>query len=154
MKSKKTLYLLFVVVFLIWGTVFYKLLFSNTKQDHGEVPVLGVEYKMTSKKDSLLLNYRDPFLGVVLPIKTTIQETDFIDKKVFDKPNDMKPTDNLFYYGQIISRKQIYCLIGINNEQYTMRQGEMCNNFRLLNIYEDSVHLKKEGAICCIKLEK
>lgn len=152
MKSKKTTYLLLAVVLIIWSIILCKLLFPNKDKESSEVLVSVLEHEIAGEKDSLKLNYRDPFFGTVIPM-AIVQEENYVGEISSDKKRDPKSVDNIFYYGRITNRKQMYCLISIDNKQYVMKEGDVESDFKLLQIYEDSVHFWKDGDIYCIRLE-
>lgn len=62
MKNKKTTYLLLVLSIVVWGAAGWKV--YNAFHTQPEVPTVKKETKTVLKDSiSLLLNYRDPFLG-------------------------------------------------------------------------------------------
>lgn len=153
MKSKKTTYLLLAVALIVWSVIFYKLSFSKPPRKESCVPDRMVSNKASDKKDSLRLDYRDPFLGSVARVEeVSIQREDFTDI-VSRKSRKYKiPTEELCYYGRITNCKQTYCLIGIGNEYYQMAKGDIKVGFKLTGIYEDSVYLEKQGEVYRIGL--
>lgn len=153
MKSRKTTYLLLAVTLIVWGVILYKLLFPKTTQEEFRISAPVAENKTPDKKDSLWLNYRDPFLGTVAMIEEVpIPREDFMDKVSWEEKKNKKPMGDLCYYGRITNHKQTYCLISIGNEHHQMERGDIRDGFKLTHIYEDSVYLEKQGEVCCIGL--
>lgn len=155
MKSKKTTYLLLAVALIIWGVVFYKLSFSKTVRKEVRIPARMVNNNTPDIKDSLRLDYRDPFLGSVAMVeKVSIQRDDFTDIVLRKKKEYKIPTEELCYYGRITNSKRTYCLIGIGNEYHQMARGDIRVGFKLTGIYDDSVYLEKQGEVYRVGLQQ
>ena len=153
MKSKKTTYLLLAAALIVWGIVLYKVLFPKTAQKELRIPAPVAKNKTPDKKDSLWLNYRDPFLGnIAISEKVSIEQKDFTANVSWEEKTDKKPVGDLCYYGRITTHNQTYCLICIGNEHHQMEQGDIRDGFKLTHIYEDSVYFEKQGEVYCIGL--
>lgn len=153
MKSRKTTYLLLAVVLIVWGAVLYQLLFSKTAEEELCTPALAAKTETPDKKDSLWLNYRDPFLGnIAIPEEVSIEREDFTAKVSWEEKKDKNPTGDLCYYGRITNQNRTYCLVSIGNEPHQMERGDIRDGFKLTHIYEDSIYLEKQGEVYCIGL--
>lgn len=150
MKSKATTYLLVVAVIAVWGVIAWKALSSGT--DGAPAPQARPAAQLQAKQaDTLLLNYRDPFLkgrrvaAAEPPVATLLPLPQTVAVK--------KPAKhNVRYIGRIGRKGVEYCLADINNVQYTLRAGDTVDGYRLKTIFADSVHFDFEGERCCIKL--
>lgn len=153
MKFKKTTYLLLAVALIVWGIILYKVLLPKIEQEELRTPAPVAENKRPDKKDSLWLNYRDPFLGnIAISEEVSIEQEDFTAKVSWEEKKDKKPLDKLCYYGRITNHNQTYCLVSIGNEHHQMERGDIRDGFKLTHIYEDSVYLEKRGEVYCIGL--
>lgn len=152
MKSKATTYLLLAVVFAVWSVIGWKVLSRDSSGDEERSPATHAHPTVENKHDTLLLNYRDPFLDgqkatpvanvpdpgpVFIPLPPT-------PKKVVKH--------NVYYMGRICHQGVEHSLVEINNASYTMRVGDVADDYRLERIFEDSLYFSFDGERYCIKL--
>lgn len=148
MKSRFTTYLLIVVVLGIWGAIVWKIFFRQPKDSEASAAPHVVVIAETSESDTLMLNYRDPFLGTVerpkaAPVVRIVQPT----TPAAPKEEPPMPSYNVKYYGRIGRGADIYCIIEIDGQQHVMKHGDTEDGFNLISIAEDSVQIRKEGRV-------
>ena len=149
MKNKKFTYLLIGLVAIIWGFFFYILFSDNspiTEQQVSTYEPLKVG-EDTVVFQELNLTYKDPFLARKIVskgyIKGGVPSLNRNVKPKKTKPVVKKPT-NIFvwpkveYGGTLNGEKG---LITLNNRLLIAKEGEEINEFKILNIYPDSIRL-------------
>lgn len=149
MKSKATTYILIVLALIVWGVVIWKVF----RKPAGDMPALVAEkhtYEIKPPKDTLWLNYRDPFTGgkVSVPVK----EVRATNIKPLPEKRAMPDRHDVRYLGRIIRRGEQVCLVEISGDQQTLRRNETYGGYRLVDIFEDSIRLRTQAGTLCVKL--
>ncbi len=143
MRSRATTYMLILAMLGVWGVVVWRLV------DREDTPVAARARApmATGVYDSLLLDYRDPFLDeavveheqVLMPQETPLP-----------KPESPKVQHRLRYLGRISREGRIYGLVEIDGLLHTLRCGEAANGYMLETVWQDSVKLRWRGEICVV----
>lgn len=144
-------YLLIVSVLGLWGLIFYRLAYNVSGEATiaavSKMKVPLVEKKIFSIRDTfkLLLNYRDPFSGVIM--KEPVQEEiDLALKVPAMKPEPVK-LNHIIYTGYIINplSKRAVSIITINGKEQMMAEGVSIGDVKLLRNRKDSVQVYYKG---------
>lgn len=146
MKNKKTTYLLLILSIALWGFIGWKVYttFNFTKP---EIPIIKKEPKI-AKEDSisLLLNYRDPFLGKYsksfstkdsLPSRKKTTTVTLTPKQVPDIPN-------IQFKGVINVGKTPMVIVQKNDKVITIKVGDEVDGFKLTKMDDNKIILSKE----------
>lgn len=142
MKSKATTYLLVAGVVIIWGIILWKM-FSPVKDT---TPVAATSKKTESvetRRDTLILNYRDPFLGSFPKVDKTPKRVAAATAVVHQEPEQVQ--HNLRYLGMITKDKVNYGLIEINGLLYTLKAGESADGYKVEKVFDGSVVVRWKG---------
>ena len=149
MKSKGTVYLLIVLVLIIWGLIVKKIFFST---DNSAVTTLpkqnNKEISANKQADTLLLNYRDPFLNKkqVKKVQSNLPVTKLQSALPQVKDNKKRNFDILLQYVGYVNDKNkgiTSYIIRINGHQQTMKQGDNIDGLKLVKITADSLFFEK-----------
>ena len=150
MKNKKFTYLLIGLVALIWGFFFYMLFSNNSPVDEGYV---NTYVAPEAEQDSVVfqelnLAYKDPFLARKIVSKTynnTNQTPSLnpnnkpkIQKPVVKKPANVFRWPEVVYGGTLNGKKG---LLTLNDERLIAEEGKQINDFKIINIYPDSIRI-------------
>ena len=151
MKSKVTTYILIAGVLVIWGIILWKVF--SPKDDAPQIDmtprkVVAVEEVV----DTLMLNYRDPFLGAI-PTKPIVNIRSVplsVPMQIIEQ--EPPPEHRLRYLGQITRASTPHSLVEINGVLHTMRKGDTAEGYRLTTIWQDSVALKWKNELLVIRI--
>ncbi len=151
MKSKPVTYLLIAGVLVIWGVILWKVF--SPKDDAAPVPPPQKRSETRAPTaDTLLLDYRDPFLGTVAgkPAPKPTGVTRVTTPVTYESPPPVE--HSLRYMGRISRGGVPYGLIEINGTLHTLRRGETADGYRLDAIWQDSVKLQWKNENCIVRL--
>jgi len=158
MKSKVTTFLLIVAVDGIWGVVLKKIFFPVKPSGEFSRMERHVEQGKAEERDSLLLNYRDPFLGTAkgaLRREQPAAPAAFagIRQPLPSKAAQPPPPEKLTfrYAGTIGQRGKLYCMIEEKGKHYMLKEGEELNGYVLKKIFSDSLLFLKAGTRYTVK---
>ena len=153
-------YLLIAGSLLVWGLVFYKV-FSYIGGGDGStvtnIPSIAAPPVLEKEEEyTLLLNYRDPFLGKT---ETGIEKSNIgsaVKKKKMAKIKEPgKPIDVSFisYAGMITnpSTKRKVALITIKGRQSMVAEVEVLDDVKFIKNYRDSIQISYLGRTAYIK---
>ncbi|MCD7970265.1 MAG: hypothetical protein LUF87_07925 [Alistipes sp.] len=143
MKTKTGTYLLLIAALAVWGVIAWKIIRREQPGTAEALPEVPIAVKEKNPRDTLWLNYRDPFLGEILQPTVESEEPDA-------EGNDrveLRPVAsyNVRYYGTIIKNRVENYIIEIDGQQHLFRQGSTQDGFTLRRVYPDSVLLVKDG---------
>jgi hypothetical protein len=149
MKNKKFTYLLTGLVAIIWGFFFYMLFSDNTptteQQVNTFVAVEAVEDTIAFQE--LNLAYKDPFLARKIVSSGYININQSLSKSTI-KPKPQKPAvkkpSNIFVWPKVVYGGTLNGekgLLTLNNEQLIAEEGKQINDFKIVNIYPDSIRI-------------
>lgn len=149
MKNKKFTYLLIGLVALIWGFFFYMLFSDNTPTTE---PQVNTFVAVDAEEDSipfqeLNLAYKDPFLArKIISSGYAINNSPSVNRGV--KPKTQKPVvkkpANVFRWPKVVYGGTLNGekgLLTLNNEQLIAEEGKQINDFKIVNIYPDSIRI-------------
>lgn len=153
MKNKKFLYILLPAVLVIWGSIFYKIYTSVKGTDIPEslASMKNMKEEPQEKEDtfSLLLNYRDPFLGkhggvVNRPAIKASDEKTKVQKIQWP---------NIIYHGFIKNKstKKVLALLEINGRESNIAAGNTIEGVSVKKIFKDSIIVAFKGEKKTIK---
>ncbi|MGW9686752.1 hypothetical protein [Flagellimonas sp. 2504JD1-5] len=149
-KNTKT-YLLLGAVLLIWGIIGFKVLGALSSEPEAPVLAENINFKPKEqvKKDtfSILVDYRDPFLGTMPPSKKKPKT------KGVAKPKVQFP--NINYTGLITDQdtKNHIFFVTISGNQYLMRKGNTQADITLLSGSSKSIRVRFKGIAKTITLQ-
>lgn len=131
-KNFITLFLV-IVTLTVWFIVFYRLF---SREDDVIVTSKTEHRQMVVKKDSLLLNYRDPF---------RVKKVAIAPKRTIIKEIITPPT--FTFKGVIKSKKGTFLMINDTLISYRDKIG----SYTVTKIYNDSIKVRKENKTFIIK---
>lgn len=144
MKSKMVTYVLLLCVLLIWGYIAYRLL--NRKGDY--IPnktIVQIQDHYNWEDMLLLLNYECPFMkNSELPRSETVKTKGVMI--------ETRETVLLVSFGVIVRDGVNYFPIAIDNNVYTLKQGESARGFLFKGFKKDSLYFEKRGNKYSVKL--
>lgn len=146
MKSKKMTYLLLVLSIVVWGTAGWKVY----KAFHTEVktPVSIAQVKVQEKDSiSLLLNYRDPFLGNYTVAATTVADTSSVIRKPtpVGVPRVAEPEHmpDIQFKGIMSVGKNSLAVLQTGGRVVTLKTGEEVEGYKVTKVSNGKVVLMK-----------
>ncbi len=153
MRSKATTYLLLLTVATVWGLIAWKLFSPSASGVAGPAAVPSVATKDVAE-DTLSLNYRDPFLSGGRALKPVPPSGPVMHPLPPPPAAKKSVKHNIRYIGRIRRQGVEYSLAEINGDLHTVRPGEQIDNYRLDNIFADSLHFSFDGERIIVKLAK
>src|SRR5688572_4426537 len=147
-KSKKTTYLLLIVVADIWGSVFYKLFSGLAGEDvvlQNTIPFSALPPGSGPDTFQLLANYRDPFLGKSSPAIKTGPVKPIKKPEVKTQSPSPVPWPSIVYSGMVKNDKsnKLLALLQVNGSSQALKQGDKIENVEVVQIFRDSILLKQ-----------
>ena len=124
---------LLVTVILIWGIIILKVVRGSRPV---EEPLVGNRIKEPVKnasKDSLQLNYRDPFLGEFVRIKE-VKKSSKSQAKVIRKEPELPPMPDFTFKGLIGNGVEQRAMVLKNGNLHILGIGEMIGEFKVIGI--------------------
>lgn len=157
-KNKKLTYFLICAVVVVWGVILHRVFFSKSEEDYKIKESNAVikhepydQYVIKEDTFKLALNYRDPFLGEVVPVaEPKLEGTTTIKQVSFSPPPVAKPLVDwsvIKYSGYIINpiTKKTVCIITVNGNERMLAEGESFAGAQLLKNKKDSVLISWKG---------
>lgn len=147
MKNKKVTYFLLVLSISLWGFIGWKV-YKAFSYASPEIPTVKKETRI-EKKDSvsLLLNYRDPFLGKYSP-QPSPKDTSSIKRQVTAVSPPSKATESVSpavqYKGRMNIGKTSMAILQHNGKVLTIQTGEEVDGYKLTRIEDDKITLHKD----------
>lgn len=163
MKSKKTIYLLGLLVAIIWGFIIYRFIdaMSDDASPLVSAPATLVkeaydDYALPKDTTHLQTGYRDPF-GLVPFRDTTVRISKKTDGGI-SHPINRPPAINwigINYLGYIRNpgSKKLIAIMHINGKEVMMAEGENTEQVRLLKNLRDSIRISYHGQTKFITLK-
>lgn len=154
MKRKRLTAVLLVLVLVVWGAVFWRVFWERSRAQQepeaGPGPTaLAPPVAPPEPKDTLLLNYRDPFLGTPLaqqPGRTLAGEPDKARKTAHSAVDPPTPWPEIRYQGMVraVKNGKATALIRIAGKEHLVGLGERPNDLRVVLFTTDSLVLERE----------
>ncbi|MEL6636635.1 MAG: hypothetical protein AAFR05_07780 [Bacteroidota bacterium] len=153
MDNKNVKYLLALAVCAIWGLLGYRIYQKLQPKSDFFLPPAPITFVAEGQQDSftLLVNYRDPFLGGKLrapeaapaaaPSPANTQVSTRIPRPV--NPRQNRPFPQVIYKGLIdLKDGRKVALTTAKSKTFNWETGETFAEMTLLAIYEDSIRIK------------
>ena len=140
-KQHSTSWILLVIVIGIWGTIFVKLIHFSSSPEEEMVPCSSRTSEKKHMGHTLMLNYRDPFLGTLpheyrptprkaiptSPVKVTVSPPSFRLR------------------GKIRKEGTDYLLVDSAGTNYLVQLPGEINGFQVKKVLMDSVIVTRKG---------
>ncbi|BDS14296.1 hypothetical protein [Aureispira anguillae] len=165
--NKYAPYILGVMVLVVWGLVFYKIYQAVYGTEDDFVPPkfdapLVLEDRQQEDSYTLLLDYKDPFLGKHFKLSQRNGSTVANGGRMNSRPRQPakvvkktiptaktpppKPFPTIVYQGFQVMESDTIALIKINNRFYPVaRVGNSFQKVQVEKIYQDSIQLSYEN---------
>ena len=124
---------LLVTVILIWGIIILKVLRGSRPVEEPLVENRIKEPVKNASKDSLQLNYRDPFLGEFVRIKEDKKSSQSKVKVVRREP-EQPPVPDFTFKGLIGNGTEQRAMVMKNGSLHILGLGEMIGEFKVIGI--------------------
>lgn len=157
-KNKKLTYFLICAVAVVWGVILHRIFFNNTEEEYQlKNPAALIKHEpydqYVAKEDTfkLALNYKDPFLGGIVPESMPKTEALPVAKPAnFMPPLPPKPVVDwsvIKYAGYIVNpvTKKLVSIITVNGTERMLAEGESFDGAQLLKNKKDSVLISWKG---------
>lgn len=146
-KNKYTIFFLLLLSVGIWCTVAYRIYATLKDDNNASTPIAKIVKKVKKDTVSLLLNYRDPFLGGYMP-----EKLNKVEKKVIKTPKKetiTTPTADISpdfqYKGIIRMGKSIQILLNRNGESTMLKPKEKVGEFVVSEVTEEKLVVTRNG---------
>ena len=153
MKSKRTTYIMLLVVVGIWGLIGFKIWKGLQGDDDFVAPggdkLVTPKNRNTPDTFSLLANYRDPFLGKTQTISapnTFTASTSPKEKQVIAKPEPIVNTWPEMRYGGFVKKSgqdKAAGFLSIAGSSEIVSPGQQVREFTVGRIWRDSVEVMR-----------
>ena len=141
MKKKLTLVLLVVLVLFVWGLIGVRIWkMTKTQEPPRQVETVRDKAPQVVTPDTLLLNYRDPFLDKqrVEAKRETVSEVRSVAAEM--------PMPQLAYKGLVRGKdKKIRAIVEVDGEVKTFAVGEQIQGARVVTIDPEFLRLNWRG---------
>ena len=124
---------LLVTVILIWGIIILKVVRGSRPVEEPLVENRIKEPVKNASKDSLQLNYRDPFLGEFVRIKEDKKSSQSKVKVVRREP-EQPPVPDFTFKGLIGNGTEQRAMVMKNGSLHILGLGEMIGEFKVIGI--------------------
>lgn len=124
---------LLVAVVLIWGVIILKVVKGSRPAEKPLVENRIKEPVMNESKDSLQLNYRDPFLGDFVRIKEVKKSSQSQAKDIRKEP-ELPPVPDFIFKGLIGNGVEQRAMVLQNRRLHILGLGEMIGEFKVIGI--------------------
>ena len=124
---------LLVTVILIWGIIILKVLRGSRPVEEPLVENRIKEPVKNASKDSLQLNYRDPFLGEFVRIKEVKKSSQSQAKDIRKEP-ELPPVPDFTFKGLIGNGVEQRAMVLKNGNLHILGIGEMIGEFKVIGI--------------------
>ncbi|MBK1442521.1 hypothetical protein JHJ32_21155 [Parapedobacter sp. ISTM3] len=159
MKRKLT-YPLLALAVLLWGAIFYRV-FSGLGDENNVMPLPPVmPPKQTAERaptdDSLLLDYRDPFLESV-PETYGMEADDIPMEGEYEYVEEVPYIDwaQVQYLGSVNNSAsgRTIALVSINGKEYMLKPGDGAEGFTLLTLARNAITIGHQGQVGTIAMQ-
>jgi hypothetical protein len=147
-NNKKLTYLLLVLSIVVWGIAGWKVY----KAFHTETPLPVTKSNLkpmpTKEQTTLLLNYKDPFLGGYAESTTTTDAATTTPRKnrpqlavVQTPPPEESP--NIRFKGVMHVGNNTLAILQTNSATINLKVGESVNDYKLTHVDDQKIVLRK-----------
>lgn len=136
LKKKGTLWMLLVVATGIWGVIVVRLINLTDAPRLTSVEPIRHEDEMSGLKDTLLLNYRDPFLGSI-PVKVISRGKKREPRVLVSPMEELAPSFILL--GKIQKGEKDFLLVESGGENRLITPTDKIDGFTIKKVYTDSI---------------
>lgn len=151
-------------VLCIWGIIIHRVWLSTTEEKVQKEPAMSVNHiqnkdipKIYTGATRLLLNYPDPFTGVIARIDTPKANVavKIIKRSVPDTLKRLNPIQQMHYLGYVANSKgnRKVAIISFLGNEKMMQEGDTLKQIQLLAIKRGGVTVKYHGKISLIKVD-
>lgn len=145
MKNKKAIYFLLPVVLVVWGLIFYKIVFREPADTimpamvyhtihHGDSSVLDTF--------SIVARYRDPFLGKTFANDSVTPKVHTAGHAITKPAAPPLQWPKIVFSGLVAGKNGRLAIISIADKQYLASTGDKLDSFLVVAIFPDSVVIK------------
>ena len=124
---------LLVAVFLIWGVIILKVVRGNRPVEEPLVENRIKEPVKNASKDSLQLNYRDPFLGEFVRVKEVKKSSQSQAEGIRKEP-ELPPVPDFTFKGLIGNGVEQRAMVLKNGSLHILGLGGMIGEFKVIGI--------------------
>lgn len=157
MKNKKLLYILFPLVILIWGAIFYKIFYYESPgeewKEEAVSPLKNIVTLSVPDTFNIIADYRDPFLGTIVHMEKAPDRP--MQPKVVQPPKIKVAViwPNIVYGGMIKNQQssQELALVKINGKENIIKAGDKVGDIELIKIYKDSIEVRMGKAVKVVR---
>lgn len=145
MKNKKITYLLLIVSIVLWGFIGWKV-YSTFNFTQPEIPIAKKETLIIEKDSiSLLLNYRDPFLGKynssIIVKDTILANKKQIAVSSLQKTEPIAP--QVQFKGVMSVGKVLMAILKKDSRVVSIKIGEEIDGYKLIKMDDNKIILSK-----------
>lgn len=151
MKSRRTTYLLLVVVVAVWSSVAWKIFAPASDTVPAVRPKPAAPTAEATAVDTLRLDYADPFLKNALRQVVTTRSAVHSLHPAKTAPIRRERV-NMVHLGTIRSAGKRLHILSVGDAQYELVRGESAAGFVLAKCDRDSLYLTKNGVTYGVKL--
>ena len=131
-------YVLLIAVVLIWGAIILKVIRGGSQPKMHIVKNLQEKAMVKGQKDSLRLNYRDPFIGEFIRTKQDQKPVLPQVRPVLKEP-EQPPAPDFMFKGLIGNVSGQRAMILKNGSLHILGPGEMIGDFKVIGIFPEYV---------------
>ena len=134
---------LLVAVVLIWGVIILKVVKGSRSIEN---PVVENHTKTSVKnvsKDSLQLDYRDPFLGEFVRVKQN-KKPSITQKTIVKREPEQPPVPDFTFKGLIGNGVEQKAMVMKNGNLHMLSLGEMVGEFKVIGISPEQITVQRE----------
>ena len=143
MERKKIMTgILLVAVVLIWGVIILKVVRGSRPAEKPLVENRIKEPVKNASQDSLLLNYRDPFLGEFVRIKEVKKSSQSQAKVIRNEP-ELPPVPDFTFKGLIGNGVEQRAMVLKNGNLHMLGLGETIGEFKVIWISPELITVQK-----------
>ncbi len=146
-KNKLTIYILLLLSIGIWSIVAWRI-YRSFKKELPTSQITTTEIKKTKKANtSLLLNYRDPFLGDYSRKmeKTKRKKPKSVARKQKVSPPQLDIVPDFQYKGVIRLGKEVQAIVSRNGENRMLKSKDKIGEFNIMEIKDDKLVVSRKG---------
>lgn len=154
MKTPLLKYILLTLVIVIWSVVFYRI-YDGVTTPRETLPPKEHQKPVKVIRDSLLLNYRNPFaINTVLPPKIQAPLRAIRQPRTPPKQSKHPSSLDANYLGRVIRDRRVYSILEFQTGQFLLQKGDTMQGVKIIGIFEDSLKVRSSESDYTIVLSK